>query len=306
MVARAAGWLLLGALYAAAHLAFDPVVPAVQQPRVLDPLDRDATIVVLAACAALAFALGAALARRMVPDPWAWRAAVVAALSPAGFELAGSTAAPPAVLLTAGLLGALRTRDHPTRLRTLGGAGCLAVTPWFGLAFALPAGGVLLALAYWSYRRGRRLYAFLALEFGGASAVSLGGFEASEGVGATPGAERIGELLLGAPVLFLGVASVAVVVRTRRDRLSRAIPAWRDAELAVGLIALAIGAVALVALVEPVGPEAAVPVAAALTALAWRGFPRAGAALAAVTLGLTVWRLVVLAGNPADTWLPFV
>lgn len=306
MVARAAGWLFVGALFAVAHLGLDPFVGVVQESRLLGAPDRDSTIVVHAACAALAFALAAALARRTVPDPWAWRAAVAVALSPAGFELAGSTAAPAAALLTAGLLGALKTRDHPTRVRTLGGAACLVLTPWFGLGFALPAGGVLLALAYWSYRRGRRLYAFLALEFGGASAVILGGVEVSEGVGATPGPERIAELALGAPVLMLGLASLAIVVRTRRDRLSRAIPAWRDAELGVALTLLAVGAVALAALLEPAGPEAAVPAAAALTGLAWRGFPKLAAVLAAFTLGLTVWRLIVLVGHPADTWLPFV
>ena len=304
VVARAAGWLLLGALYAAATLTLDPVVESVQDPLVLESLDGDGRVLVLAACAALAFAFAGALARQTVPDPWASRAAVVAALSPAGFLLAGSTAAPPAALLTAGLLGALRTRDNPTRFRTLGGAACLALTPWFGIAFALPAAGVLLATSYWSFRRGRRLYGFLALEFGGASAVTLGGVNISEATGPVPGIDRIGELLIAAPVLALGVASLAIVLRARRDRLSAAIRAWRDAEVAVGLTVLAIGATLLAALLEPVGPEAAVPAAAALVALALRGFRRIAGALALLTLGFTVWRVAVLAAGSADSWLP--
>ena len=303
MVARAAGWLFVGALYAAAQLALDPEVPAVQAPRLLEELGPDVRVIVLAACAAVAFAAAAALARQAVPDPWAWRAAVVVALSPAGFELAGSNAAVPAALLAAGLLGALRARDHPTRLRTLGGAACLALAPWFGLAYAAPACGVLLALAYWSYRRGRRLYAFLALEFAGASAVTLGGVEVSRAVGPAPGIERVGELLAGAPLLALGLVSLGLVVRAHRERLARAIPAWHDAEVAVALTALAVGATVLAALLEPVGPEAALPAAAALTALALRGVPRLGALFAAVTLGLTVWRAVALVAGDAGRWL---
>lgn len=304
VVVRASGWLLLGALFAAAQLVLDPVVASAQAPRLLDVVTGDARTVVLSACAALTFAFAASLARQVVPDPWAWRASAVVALSPAGFELAGSTAAPPALLLTAGLLGALRTRDHPTRRRTLAGAACLAVAPWFGLAYALPAAGLLVALAYWAFRRGQRLYAFLALEFGGASAVTLGGVEISQASGAAHDIDRIAELLLAAPVLLLGAVSVALVVRTRRDRLSAVIPAWRDAEVAVALTVLAVGATGLAAALEPVGPEAAVGAASALTALALRGLPRLGAAFALATLSITAWRIVALATEASSTWLP--
>ena len=67
----------------------------------------------LAALAAIGFVLAAALARRLVPDPWATGAALVAALSPPAV-MAATTIAPDAVAGTAlagAALLALRLRD---------------------------------------------------------------------------------------------------------------------------------------------------------------------------------------------------
>jgi hypothetical protein len=306
-VARAAPWLALLAAYVAALLLLDPGDASVQAPRLLDAIEdgagRDATRVALAATTVVAFALAATLGRTWVPDPWAGRAVLLGALSPAGFALSVSTAAPPAALLAAGLLLAIRTREHPTRGRALGGAACLALAPWFGPAFAVPAVPALAALVYWTYRRGRRLYAFLALEFAGASVVTLVGVAVSEDAGPSPGVDGVLEILLYAPVLALTIPTAVLLVRSRRERVSRAIPARRDAEVAAGLTGVVLIALAVAAALASIGPEAGVPIAAALAAWALRAFPRTGALLGAATLALTVWVGVALATGDAGRWL---
>ena len=304
---RAAPWLAVLAAYAVALLTLDAADPALQAPRLIETLEdaagRDATRIALAATAALAFGLAAALARTWVPEPWAGRAALLAALSPAAFALSQSTAAPAAALLTAGTLLALRARDHPTRGRALGGAACLALAPWFGTGFAAPAAVALLALVYWTYRRGRRLYAFLALEFAGATVVTLAGVTVSERAGPTGGVAGVLEILWFAPVLILSAATAYLLLRSRRERVSRAIPARRDAEVGAALTGLVVVALAVTAAVEPIGPEAAVPLAGALAAWALRVLPRTGAALGVATLALTAWVAVALAGGDAARWI---
>ena len=219
VVARAAGWLLLGALFAAAQLTLDPVVASVQEPRLLERGGRATRRrLVLAACAALAFAFAAALARQLVPDPWAWRAAAVPRSRPPGFELAGSTAAPPAALLTAGLLGALRTRDHPTRKRTLGGRGVPGghpvVRPRLRAARA--------AASCWRSPTGRAGAAGACTRSWRSSSAARrrsrsAGVETSRATGAVHGIERVAELVAAAPVLLLGAVSIAA----RRPRSPR-------------------------------------------------------------------------------------
>lgn len=302
-MARGAPWLALFGVYAAAALLLDAGDTARQAPRLLEELRDTPRDMVLAALTTVAFAVAAALARRWAPDPWAARAVAIAAVSPAGFALSTSAAAPAAALLAAGTLGAVLARDHPTRLRALGGAACLALAPWFGVAFAAPAAPVLAALVYWSYRRGRRLYAFLGLEFAGASAVTLGGVDTSLAVGPAAGVGGVAAVLVGAPVLALCALTAFGLARSRREKLSRAIPAWRDAEVAAGLTGAAVLALAAVAVLEPVGPEAGVPLAGALGAWGLRAFPRAGAALAVLSLAATAAVVVLIALGERSGWL---
>ena len=304
---RAASWLALLAVYAAAQLALDAGDRDLQAPRLVellgDAIGDDGTRLVLAAVTAAAFGAAAALARVWVPDPWATRAALVAAVSPAGLALSASSAAPAAALLAAGTLLALRTRDHPTRGRALGGAACLALAPWFGTAFAAPAALVLAALVYWTYRRGRRLYAFLALECGGATAVTLAGVAVSRATAPSRGAQGVLETIWFAPATVLVAATLVLLARSRREHVSRAIPARRDAEVGAGLTSLALLLLVVAATIEPVAPEAGVPLAGALTAWSMRVFPRAGAVAAVATLGLSVAVAVALAVGSAERWI---
>lgn len=282
-------WLGLFAAYVAVALLLDPGDPPPQVPLLLERLreatSADVVAVVLAVPAAVSFALAAALARRWVPDPWATRGVLIAAVSAPAFALP-THARPDAIaaaLLLGGLLLALRTRDEATRARTLAGAACLSLAPWFGLPYAAAALPVLLALYTWTRRRGRPLLAFLAIEIGAASAVALGAVEqpASDGRG------DLTELLL-APVLLLTAYGIALLVRSRREHVSRAIAARRDAEVAAAITTAMAGLLVAGAALGPVGPGAALPFAGALAAWGLQRAPRAGAAIAVLTVALMI------------------
>ena len=95
----------------------------------------------IAALAALAFVLAAALARRLVPEPWATAAPLACAISPPAIAAATEVypEAAAAAALTGAALLALRYRDRP-RLRTAVLLGLvLAPMPWLGLKYLLPA-----------------------------------------------------------------------------------------------------------------------------------------------------------------------
>ncbi len=286
---RLVPWFAVLAAYVAVALLLSPGDAPPQVPllleRLRDETSADVTAVVLCVPAALAFAFAAALARRWVPDPWATRGVLLAALSAIAFTLSGQTRpdAPAAALLLGGLLLALRTRDAATRRRTLGGAACLALAPWFGLPYALAAAPALAALVMWTWRRRRPLLAFLAVEIGGASAVALAGVE-------QPVSDGRGDLvpLLTAPVLLLAPVGVALLIRSRREHVSRAIPARRDAEVAAAMATIMAGALWVGAALGPVGYGAGVPFAAALGAWGLQRAPRAGYLVGALTLVLTV------------------
>ena len=105
--------------------------------------------------AALALALGGALARRIVPEPWAGGATLAVGLSPPA--LAYATTVTPELSAGAGLafatLLALRVRELP-RIRWVAGAAfVLALLPWLALPFALPGAVVALAMVLWLRRR---------------------------------------------------------------------------------------------------------------------------------------------------------
>jgi hypothetical protein len=232
----------------------------------------------LAAVAALALALAYRLALRVVPDPWAAGAALVAGLSPP-FLAYGSAVYPEptagAALAGAALL-ALRLDERPGWRAGFGCFALLGALPWLGTKFALPGFviGAFAARALWRARR--RTLAVGAVELSLFSvAVMIGINEALYG-GPTPySAEVAGEsatdasfpvgyaervyrlvalfldreygLLRWAPVFALVFAGLWWLWRSRRDRLARAVPGVREIELAAGLCAAVLGAQLVVA-----------------------------------------------------------
>jgi hypothetical protein len=129
----------------------------------------------LAAIAALGFVLAIALARRMVPEPWATTGPLVCALSPPA--LAYSTAILPplvagTVLAGAALLG-LQARERPRLLPALGCGFLLALLPWLGTQYLVPAVPIGFALAWWLGRQHKGWFALVALEVVLASLVAF-------------------------------------------------------------------------------------------------------------------------------------
>ena len=115
---------------------------------------------------ALAFVLGAALARRMVPEPWATAGAALVGLSPPALAAATTITpgVPAAVLLAGAALCALAVRERPRLRYVFGGALLLAVLPWLGWTFVAPGAVVGWALVVWTLRERRRLAALIAGE----------------------------------------------------------------------------------------------------------------------------------------------
>ncbi|MDX6720254.1 MAG: hypothetical protein QOJ63_2508, partial [Solirubrobacteraceae bacterium] len=283
----------------------------------------------MAAIAALAFALSAALARRIAPEPWAGGAALACGLSPPA--LAYSTTVTPELtagaLLAFATLLALRVRDLP-RIRWVAGASiALAVLPWLGIAFALPGAVVALAMVRWLRRRSRGFAVLVCVEVLLFSAVVFvtindqlfGGFTPT--VADAPGnglddlrardvadraprivglwLDRTYGLLRWAPVLALAFFALWLLWRSRRDRLAQALPEHRDVEVAATLCALVCAAQLVVA--GFVAPTMfgfwfpgrylvpALPLAVALVAWGLRHARRVGAALVALTLVTSIW-----------------
>jgi hypothetical protein len=287
----------------------------------------------LAAVAALAFVLGAALARRVVPDPWATWAALLAGLSPPA--LAHATAVTPALtagaLLAGAVLCALAVRERPSMRFAFGGAALLAVLPWLDPWLLVPALPVALLLARWTARRGRSLVALGTAEVQLASLVfyvSLndrlyGGFTplavADDPVTGTSGldgyagrlprlatlwVQREVGLLRWAPVLLLAFLGAWLLWRSRRERLGRLVAERRDAEhaaflaLAVCAAQVMVAVFALPRLGGMPGAALAVGLPCAVPLVAWglRHAPRAGLVLGVLTLVGSVW--LVAAGGP--------
>ncbi len=275
----------------------------------------------VAAVAALGFVLAAALARMLVPEPWATRAALVGGLSPAalgaattvGPELVGGT------LLAGAALLALRVREAPRLRAAIGAAALIAVLPWVALKLVLPAAVIALSLAYWLRRRQRGVAGFTALEvvltsgvlyitvndrlFGGLTPYAADGDVSPLGQASVlDRVSRLAGLLVDpqagllrwAPFGALALVAVWLLIRSRRERLAIAMPGQADVDAAGTLLVLVCGAVLLVAIVASPslsGPWQAARDAlpalacgAALCALGLRRFPRAGGALAALTL----------------------
>src|SRR5689334_8853698 len=291
---------------------------------------------------AFAFVLGAALARKMVPEPWATFGTGLVGLSPPA--LAASTTitpgVPAAVLLSAAALCALSLRENPRRRFVIVGAVCLAVLPWLGWTFLASGAIVAWALVTWTLRERRRLLALVAGEALAASLVFYATINDRFYGGITPrSAASAGEpevplgyleriprlaglwldrdvgLLRWAPLLALVFFSGWLLYRSRRDQLARVAPARREAEACAGLLlAVVVAQLVVVAFLfsgELRGPAfpgvpmiAALPCAAALAAWGLRHVPRpVGALVALVTLGATAWLVILERRGSLGGWL---
>jgi len=285
--------------------------------------------VLLAALAALAFVLAAALARRIVPEPWATGAALACGLSPPA--LAYATTVTPELtaggLLAAAAVLALKVRELP-RIRWVAGAAiALAGLPWLGLQFTVAGLVIALAMLRWLQRRARGFASLVEIEvilfslvmfvvvneqlFGGftpaAAAVPGDRLDALGAADLLDRAPRLVGLWLDrdygvlpwAPLVALAPYALWLLWRSHRDHIAQIVPERALVEIAALLCALVCGAQVLVATF--VAPTmfgffvpgrylvAALPVAVGLVAWGMRAAPRAAAALVAVTALMSVW-----------------
>ncbi len=293
---------------------------------------RIAVQLFLAAIAAAGFAVAAALGRRLVPDPWATGSALAVGLSPPAV-LAATTISPAmscATLIAGAALLALRIRDDPHGGPPVACALLLAPVVWLYPLAALPGAVVAVALFRWLRRRRRAWTGIAAIEIVLISVIvylSVNGrlyggltpYSAEPGPGPPTGIDGGGDivdrlprlatlwgdpgfgLLLYAPFLALGFASLWLLWRSRRDRLARAFPGETDVEVAAGFLgaicaAAALGAIVLLpSLGSRVPGEAvavALPCAAGLCAWALRRWVRVGIVLALIGIVLSGWMLV--------------
>ena len=120
----------------------------------------------LAALAALGFVAAAAIARRMVPEPWATRGVAAVGLSPPAV-IAATTIAPDAAGASA-LAGAaalaLAARERPLARLSAWSGTLLATLPWLAVKFIPPGTVVAASLLRWTTRRQRTLVGLVGLE----------------------------------------------------------------------------------------------------------------------------------------------
>jgi hypothetical protein len=291
---------------------------------------------------ALAFVLAAALARRMVPEPYATVGAGLAGLSPPA--LAASTAitpgVPAAVALSGAALCALSVRERPRLRYVFGGALLLATLPWLGWTFVVPGIVVAWALVVWTLRERRKLAALVAGEALAASLVFYATINDRFYGGLTPRAagitglpefpvgyieriprlaglwlDREAGLLRWAPLLALVFFAGWLLYRSRRDQLARVAPARREAEACAGLLLTVVGAQVLVVALMASGPlrggsfpgvalVSVLPAIGALTAWGLRHVPRPVAALLALfTLGASTYLVLAERSGDLRGWL---
>src|SRR3954452_7717115 len=157
--------------------------------------------VFLAAVAALAMVLAYALALRVVPDPWAIGATMLAGLSPP--MLAWSTAVYPALPAGAALAGALlltlRLTEQRSRPMVFGCFFLLGMLPWLAPPFILPAAVVAVFVTRLLWTQRRRMLAVGGLEVLGFSLAFYAGMNNGLFGGPTPyAAQEPGETATGA------------------------------------------------------------------------------------------------------------
>ena len=309
----------------------------------------------LAAIAALGGVLGYLLALRVVPDPWAIGATLAVTLSPP--FIAYGTAVYPELAAATALAGAalcaLRLQERITRTAAAGCFLLLATLPWLGTKF-VPAGIVIGFFAVRRLWRARqRTLALLTSELAFFSVIFYVTLNEALYDGPTPySAEVEGEsstdasfpggyverayrlvallidrefgLLRWAPVFALVGVGVWLLVHTRREKLTRALPQHARAEATAFLCTLALGAQLLVAAFlaptmfgfsfPPRHLMAGLLLAVPLVAWGLRRFPRTGLALAAIGFVGSVWLYADVrwggggfaAGRPDAPWGPLV
>lgn len=224
---------------------------------------------------ALGFCLAAALGRRLVPEPWPTRAALVMGLSPpaVGAATAIAPAALGATCLAGAALLALSVREAPRHRSAFFSAALVAALPWLATELLAPAAVVALALTRWLRRRQRGLAGFIALEvtltsavvyitfsdrlFGGLSPHDLAAGGATGASGVVAHLERAGRLatawvsgeglLLWAPLSALAGVALWRLWRSHRERLSVAVFDQGDVEAAALFSAAIVAAVWLTA-----------------------------------------------------------
>ncbi|HET8951445.1 MAG TPA: hypothetical protein VFN44_13085, partial [Solirubrobacteraceae bacterium] len=222
----------------------------------------DAVELLIAALTALAFVLAALLARRVVPEPWASAAVLVAGLSPPALAAATTVAPEPvaATLIAGASVCAVRVRERGRLRDAYAGALMLGLLPWLDPAFAIAGLPAAFCLVRWTFREGRRLVALITAELLIGSLVfyarlneTLFGGPLPSAAAADPGpdaaavAERAPNLLglwldpsagllRWAPILALGFVGAWLLWRSRREHVASAIPARREAERVAELL----------------------------------------------------------------------
>ena len=285
--------------------------------------------------AALGFVLAAALARRLVPEPWATGGVLLVGLSPPALAAATTIAPEPiaGTLLAGASLCALRVRERARLRYAYGGALMLAVLPWLDAQLTLVGLPVAFCLVRWTLAERRRLVALLAGELMLGSLVFFARLNETLYGGPLPAAARVGDsdpaipfgylerlpnlaglwldrdagLLRWAPVLALSFVGAWLLWRSRRERVAAVIPERREAERTAELLLMVCAAQWVVAafaddsLTGPWFPglpmAALLPAAAAPAAWGLRHAPRAGAVLGALTVGTSAWLLIA-----RDAW----
>lgn len=296
----------------------------------------------LAAIAALGFVLAAALARRVVSEPWATAGTLLIAISPPAIAY-GATIYPELMagtILCGAALLALRVRERLRALDALAAAALIAVLPWLGPKYLVAAIPILIGLVRWAMRRRRGLVALFCGEIVAASLlvfipvnrVLFGGLtpyaadvkpatDAEFPVGYLERIPRLVALWLDreyglirwAPVLALCFLGGWLLWRSRRDGMRRLVPERIDVEAAAALcLGVCAAQVAVAAFAAPTmfgfwfpGRHlvAALPFAVPLAAWGLRHSPRSGAALGALTVLSSGWLLVAFATGHADGWV---
>jgi len=228
---------------------------------------RTAVELWLAALAALGYVAAAAIARRLVPEPWATSGVLAVGLSPPAV-ISATTIAPDAVagsVIAGAAALALAARERPLARLTAWAGALLATLPWLAVKF-LPPGIVVAAGVFrWPRRRSRGLAGLVGLEIALFSAVLYISINDRLYGGLTPYAvlpadesatgahgliahlERwprllwlwVGPpqgLLLWAPVCALAFVALWLLARSRRERLARVLPEQVDVEVTAGFL----------------------------------------------------------------------
>jgi hypothetical protein len=307
----------------------------------------------LAAIAALGGVLAYLLALRVAPDPWAIGATLAVGLSPPvlAYGSAVYPELPAATALAGSALLTLRLEERVTRPDAFVCFALLGALPWLGTKF-VPAGVVIGFFAGRALVRARhRTLALLSAElalfsvvfyvtlnealYDGPTPYSAGApgetaTDASFPGGYVERAYRVVALLIDrevgllrwAPVFALAGVGLWMLVRTRREQLSRALPQHARAEAAALVCALALGAQLIVAAFiaptmfgfsfPPRHLVAGLLVAVPLVAWGLRRAPRIGTALGLVGVAASGWLYAetrwgdsgFAAGRPDAPWGP--